>query len=195
MSYLKKYKWSLVPKELPNVKRKCPKCDEKTTYENCEKFRVNANKNNIDVWSIYKCEKCKSTWNMTIYERVNPKEITEKEYDEFLENDKNLVLRYAFSEEIYSKNNAKAEFCDIDYEIIKEKVSETESYRDETIIEIECKYICEIRIDKLLSENLNISRSKIKNMYKEGKIFTDDNKNILKSKIKNKVEIHIAEEL
>lgn len=66
MSYIKKYLWELVPKNIPAVRRKCPKCGEKTNYISTGKFRVNANKNNIDVWLIYQCEKCKTSWNMDI---------------------------------------------------------------------------------------------------------------------------------
>lgn len=83
MSCFNRYRWELVPDNLPVVKRNCPKCKGKTSFINTEKFRVNANKNNIDVWLIYQCEKCKSTWNMTIYERVSPKDIDKEEYEGF----------------------------------------------------------------------------------------------------------------
>jgi hypothetical protein len=84
MSYLKKYQWELIPKDLPIVRRNCPKCNEKACYINSEKFRVNANKNSIDIWLIYQCEKCKSTWNMSIYERIKPYDINKYEYEKFL---------------------------------------------------------------------------------------------------------------
>ncbi|WP_084023929.1 DUF1062 domain-containing protein [Clostridium taeniosporum] len=45
------------------VRHQPNKCNEKIHYINSGKFRVNANKNNIDIWLIYQCEKCKSTWN------------------------------------------------------------------------------------------------------------------------------------
>jgi len=107
MSYLKKYQWELVPENLPKVKRNCPKCNEKSHYICSEKFRVNANKNNLDIWLIYQCEKCKSTWNMTIYERIKPSEISKYEYEKFLSNDKKLAREYAFNLSIYSKNKAE----------------------------------------------------------------------------------------
>lgn len=49
MSYLKRYQWELVPKNLPIVRRNCPKCNEKARYINSEKFRVNANKNSLNI--------------------------------------------------------------------------------------------------------------------------------------------------
>lgn len=191
MSYLNKYQWELVPENLPVVKRNCPKCNEKTHYINTEKFRVNANKNNIDVWLIYQCEKCKSTWNMTIYERVKPSDIDRKEYEKFLANDRELARKYAFNLGMYSKNKAEVIFNDVNYKLIQNKLEAYYIKENELVIEIICKYPTELRIDKLLSDKLGLSRSKIKSMHKKGIIFIDDNKNSLNTKVRDKMEIHI----
>lgn len=61
MSYLREIQWEIVPQNLPQVTRNCPKCNEKTGFVNSGKFRINANRNHIDIWLIYQCEKCKST--------------------------------------------------------------------------------------------------------------------------------------
>ena len=68
MSCLKKVGWYIAPITLPSVNKNCPKCGHNARFVNTEKFRVNANKNRLDVWLIYQCNHCKSTWNMTIYE-------------------------------------------------------------------------------------------------------------------------------
>ena len=190
MSCFNKYKWELVPGNLPVVKRNCPKCKEKTNYINAEKFRVNANKNNIDVWLIYKCEKCKSTWNMSIYERVNPKDITKKDYERFIKNDKEFAKKYGFDISIHLKNKAELVWDNVFYKVNKEKIEE-DSKNKESIITITCDYPLEIRIDKFLSDNLNISRSKVKEMFEKGYIFSDCNKKLMKSKITSNMNIHI----
>ncbi|AOR25146.1 DUF1062 domain-containing protein [Clostridium taeniosporum] len=191
MSYLNKYQWEIIPKNLPIVIRNCPKCNEKVHYINSEKFRVNANKNSIDVWLIYQCEKCKSTWNMAIYERIKPYDINKYEYEEFLSNDKELALKYAFNLSIYNKSKAKVILEHINYALIKKKLETYYSTENELIIEIVCKYPIELRVDKLLSDQLKISRNKIKNMHKKGLIFIKDNKNSLNIKVKDKMEIHV----
>ncbi len=191
MSYLKKYQWQLIPKDLPMVRRNCPKCNEKARYINSEKFRVNANKNSIDIWLIYQCEKCKSTWNMAVYERVKPHDINKYEYEKFLSNDKELVREYAFNLSMYNKNKTEVILEDIDYELIQKKSKAYYSNENELIIEIACKYLIELRVDKLLSDKLGISRSKIKNMNKEGLIFIKDNKSSLNIKVKDRIEIHV----
>ncbi|SFC87976.1 DUF1062 domain-containing protein [Clostridium uliginosum] len=191
MSYFKKYQWELVPKNLPIVRRNCPKCNEKARYINSEKFRVNANKNSIDIWLIYQCEKCKSTWNMTIYERIKPYDINKDEYEKFLSNDKELAREYAFNLSIYNKNKAEVILEDVNYELIQKKLEAYYINENELVIEIVCKYPIELRVDKLLSDTLGISRNKIKNMNKKGVIFIKDNKNSLNIKVRDKMEIHV----
>ena len=191
MSYLKKYQWELVPKNLPIVRRNCPKCNEKARYINSEKFRVNANKNSIDIWLIYQCEKCKSTWNMTIYERIKPYDINKDEYERFLSNDKELAREYAFNLSIYNKNKAEIILEDVSYELIQRKLEAYYINENELVIEIACKDFIELRVDKLLSDTLGISRNKIKDMNKKGIIFIKDNKNSLNIKVRDRMEIHV----
>lgn len=83
MSYCKKI-YKIPPKTSYKIIRNCAGCGEKSDYINTERFRVNANGNKIDVWLIYQCEKCKYTYNLTVYERINPKLIKEK-YEKFPE--------------------------------------------------------------------------------------------------------------
>ncbi|MDS0525670.1 DUF1062 domain-containing protein [Clostridium sp. SHJSY1] len=191
MSYLNKYQWELIPENLPKVERGCPKCNKKTYYINSEKFRVNANKNNIDVWMIYQCEKCKSIWNMTIYERIKPHEINKYEYEKFISNSKELVRKYAFDISIYNAN--KADYClkNINYKMIIKKLEKFYIEENMLVIEVISNYPIEMRIDKFISDKFGISRSKIKNMHKKGQIFIKNNKNTLDARIRNGMELHL----
>jgi hypothetical protein len=195
MSYLKKYQWELVPENLPIVKRNCPKCNQKSQYINSEKFRVNANKNNIDIWLIYQCEKCKSTWNMTIYERIKPNDINKYEYEKFLSNDRELAREYAFNLSFYNKNKAEVILEGVSYKLIQRKLEAYYINENELVIEIICRYPVEMRVDKLLSDELGLSRSKIKDMHRKGVIFIDDDKNSLNIKVRDGMEIHVLEEV
>lgn len=194
MSYLNKYRWELIPESLPKVKRICSKCNEKSHYINSGKFRVNANKNNIDVWMIYQCEKCKSTWNMTIHERVKPHKIKRSEYEKFLANDVILIKEYAFDLSIYSKNKAEVILEDLKYKLVSQKIGINYKMESEIIIEIECKYPMDLRVDRLLSDKLGLSRSKIKSKEKLGQLYIKGNENPSATKIKNGMEIRILME-
>ncbi len=191
MSYLNIYEWEIVPRNLPKVKRNCPKCNGKSSYINCGKFRVNANKNNVDIWMIYQCEKCKSTWNMTIYERTNPAAINKEEYEKFLSNDSELIKHYAYNLGLYSKNKAEVTLDNIEYGLVIKKLEKNYTKENELIIKITCRYPIEVRLDRLISEKLGFSRSRIKNMSKKGLIYINDVAGSVNTKVKNNMEIHV----
>ena len=73
---------------------KCARCGRKTTFISTRRFRVNANKNKLDVWLIYQCKKCRHTLNIPIYERTAPQKIPKELYEGFLANDGELAVRY-----------------------------------------------------------------------------------------------------
>lgn len=183
MSYLNIIEWEVIPDVLPEVKRNCPKCGEKKHFKNSEKFRVNANGSLIDIWLIYQCIKCKSTWNMTIYERINLKEISKEEYGKFLSNDRELAIQCGLNISIHNKNKTEPMWDSVRYHIISKELNKTAEKEDEQQYIIKCKYPLQLRADRLLSEQLFISRSKIKSLYEKGAIYTQDNKNILKLKV------------
>ena len=91
-----------------NVYHRCGGCKKKQEFINSGKFRVNANGNKVDVWLIYRCKKCKHTWNLTIYERIKASKIEPAEYALFMENDFNLAVRYGKDMNFLTRN--KAEF-------------------------------------------------------------------------------------
>lgn len=76
------------------VLHRCGGCGKKQPFVNSRRFRVNANGNRVDVWLIFRCAKCKHSWNLTIYERRSPGRIDPEEYGKFLDNDADLADRY-----------------------------------------------------------------------------------------------------
>lgn len=89
------------------VLRKCAKCGKKERFINTGCFRVNANGNQVDVWLIYQCAKCKHSYNLTIYERRKPSRIPQQEYERFLANDEELALQYGTDKEFFARNRAE----------------------------------------------------------------------------------------
>lgn len=77
------------------VIHKCARCGRKMIFVNTRRFRVNANKNKLDVWLTYQCKKCRHTLNIPIYERVAPQKIPRELYEGFLANDEKLAIHYA----------------------------------------------------------------------------------------------------
>ncbi|GMQ65072.1 DUF1062 domain-containing protein [Vallitalea maricola] len=192
MSYLKNIKWEIVPLTIPAVIRNCPKCGNNAVYRSSGKFRVNANKNKLDIWLIYQCEKCKSTWNMGIYERITPTDIDSQLYELFLSNDIELAKEYGFDIAIHNKNKVKLDFTNVEYGIIGEDIDIIKKDfkgKDKIILDIICKYPLGLRVDKVLSKKLGISREKVKNLYENSILMGENNKNLLKQKINDRVRI------
>ena len=89
------------------VYHKCGGCGKKQLFVNSGRFRVNANGNRVGVWLIYRCDKCKHSWNLTIYERVKPTKILPEKYERFLDNDEELAAEYGNDIEFLKRNNAE----------------------------------------------------------------------------------------
>ena len=87
------------------VIHKCAHCGRKMTFISTRRFRVNANKNKLDVWLIYQCKKCKHTLNIPIYERTAPQKIPGELYERFLANDEELAIRYASDASLFKRKN------------------------------------------------------------------------------------------
>ena len=89
------------------VFHRCGGCGKKQEFVNSGRFRVNANGNSVDVWLIYRCKKCKHSWNLTIYERIKPSKIVPEDYERFMENDYDLALKYGNDIDFLKRNNAE----------------------------------------------------------------------------------------
>lgn len=77
------------------ILRRCGGCGKKREFVCPGRFRVNANGRRLDIWLIYRCEKCGHTLNVPIYERVPPEKLEPEIYEGFLNNDRELCMRYA----------------------------------------------------------------------------------------------------
>ena len=90
-----------------HIFHRCGGCGKKREFVNSGKFRVNANGKQVDVWLIYRCIKCKHSWNLTIYERKRPGKIAPEEYQRYLDNDIDLAMEYGKNIYFLKKNNAE----------------------------------------------------------------------------------------
>ncbi len=69
---MKDIKWTIQYDRPPAPLRHCKKCNIRQEFVSSGQFRVNAQGKYLDIWLIYKCSCCSSTWNAAIYSRVNP---------------------------------------------------------------------------------------------------------------------------
>lgn len=185
-------KWIVTPTRLPAVTRRCPKCGKKTEFENSGKFRVNANGRLLDVWLIYRCGICGTTWNMGIYERVEPERLDRAEYCGFLDNDRSLAIRYGASRELFAKNKAEQAVQANEYTV--QTVDTSVPCKGEMWSEAEIRLAdsMKIRVDVLFAGQLGISRSRVKRLCEAGQICLDGKKVEARDRVKDGQVFYIA---
>lgn len=72
---MKKITWEIQYFSLPLVSKHCKKCGKKTKFSCSEKFRVNAQRRALDIWLIYNCLDCDTTWNARVYAHISPQSL------------------------------------------------------------------------------------------------------------------------
>ncbi len=145
--------------------RNCPKCGSVQKFVCSGNFRVNANGRNIDVWLIYKCQICDCTWNMTVLSRVKPEQIEQALYTAFAENDPETAFRYAFDKVLLSKNHAVIDCSEPGYTLEKQTIDDGKN-----TVELTCEYDLGLRLDKVISEGLSISRTRAKSLLQQNNL-------------------------
>lgn len=167
MDYLNTIEYRIKPTQALKIIRNCSGCGRKAFFVSTGQFRVNANGSLVDIWLVYQCEKCRHTYNLTIYERTKANKIAKEQYLAYLRNDEELALKCGTNLNLLKKNKAEADIDGLEYQYENVK---TEAKDGCSRIIIQNPYRLKVRIDRLLPELMGISRSQMKKMMQEGKI-------------------------
>ncbi|MGV7960049.1 DUF1062 domain-containing protein [Photorhabdus tasmaniensis] len=160
--------WLVRPVGYQAILKRCPGCEVKKEFYPAGTFRVNAQKKVLDVWSIYKCEKCDYTWNIDIFSRVNVNKLDGDLYERFLHNDQDEVRRYAFDYRVLAKN--RAELGDSPDFIIEGKELQDMAQTPAVQITVQLEYPIPIRLISILTKKLSLSRSRVTKLVNQGAI-------------------------
>jgi hypothetical protein len=152
--------WAIAPVTAPRPLINCNRCGGVKAYRCSEKFRVNANGKCIDVWLIYRCVDCDSSWNFGIFERCNRRDIEPALLQALEGNDPALARRHAFDVVALRRQVGRVEECrevDVRKQVIGTILEST------TILQL-CVSVgvpTSLRLDRLLANELGISRSRL----------------------------------
>ncbi|KHD34959.1 hypothetical protein NL50_14950 [Clostridium acetobutylicum] len=182
---MKRIDWNIQYLSLPPVIKHCKKCGKKTEFICSGMFRINAQRKYLDVWLIYKCSNCNSTWNMTIYTRVKPKSIEPKLLEVFHNNDKELAERYAVNLELIRKNGVELGYSK--YKIIGEDIN----FRIPVELHIKSTYPSQLKVAALIREKLNLSQSLFERLITKGLIRGATELNLKKCRLKSGIIVII----
>lgn len=192
----KEYIWEIKVKNTPNIKRKCNHCSCNRFYCS-DKFRMNSQKRNTDVWLIYRCVECDSTYNLTLLSRTKPELIKKNLFIKFSENNEATAWEYAFSLETGRKNNVELDYSSVEYEILHEYISIDDilSIGNEVItFRIQTPFEFGLKLTSVIRQCLGLSANQLNQMIETKAIFTPENYSIKKHTIKNGDVIQINKE-
>lgn len=170
--------WEVKFLSLPPVIRYCKKCGRKMEFICSEQFRVNAQRRDLDIWLIYKCSDCETTWNAEVYSRISPQALSTELLDKFHENDKTLARKYAMSSTFLSKNGAEAGLPK--YTVMGEDFLPGE----EIELEIKSEYELPVKVSSIVREKLKLSRKEYAQLVSEGKIKSMSGQDLEKCRLK-----------
>lgn len=181
------YIWEITAKNTPSLKRKCNHCNSGRFY--CSgKFRMNFQKKNIDVWLIYKCTECDSTFNLPILSRSKPKRIKKDLFAKFSENDEATAWEYAFSAETGRKNNVELDYGSVEYEIRHDIIPINDILNAEhefIAFKIQSRFEFGLKLSSVVRSCLGLSANQWNQMIESKAIFTPENHPLKKHKVKN----------
>lgn len=180
------FTWEIKVKNTPLLIKKCSHCDGDRFYCS-DKFRMNAQKKNIDVWLIYRCVKCDNTCNMTLLSRTKPDLIDKKLFHSFSMNDREVAWQYAFSAGVASRNNLQLDYDSVEYEVINTvSLEDILNMSSEIIsIQVKCDFDLSLKLSSLIKRCLPLSSTRLKLLFEKGYISLLSGKTSSKCKVKN----------
>jgi len=183
----KEYIWEVKAKNTPLLNKKCNRCDSDRFYCS-EKFRMNAQKKNIDIWLIYRCIKCDSTYNMTIFSRTKPESVNKALFNSFSRNDTAIAWEYAFSPEAKQKNNLEFDYGSVEYEIQHDGITAEDLINidsEAVTFKIRCPFDFNLKLSSVIRVCLKLSAGRL-NQLIEMKVISVQEKHLQKKhKVKN----------
>ena len=188
---MEKIIWKVEYTSLPRIKKYCKKCGRKSEFLSSKLFRVNANQKNLDVWLIYNCSDCKTTWKQELFSRVKNNYFSREILDKFYGNDSELAYYYTMNCNHLSKTGF--EVLPPGYSLVGEHIDiyAGDGLKNDFEIHVVSDFQFDIKIMSILKEKLGISNSCLDRLIKNNKIFCNMDKKIKKCKLQKKQIIYL----
>ena len=180
---MKKIVWEIEYLSLPPVIKYCKKCREKKAFICSGQFRVNAQRKSLDIWLIYKCSSCDTTWNATLYSRISPQSLNHELLEAFHRNDEMLIEQFAMNVDLLHKIGVEIGLPS--YAIIGEDFSTTEA----VTLEIKSKYFVHVKVSAIIREKLHLSQKDYLQLIDNGKIRSIPDLDLHKCRLKNGITL------
>lgn len=177
---MKKITWEVQYLSLPLVLKHCKKCYKKSRFSCSKKFRVNAQRKALDIWLIYNCLDCNTTWNARVYSHISPQLLNPAQLEGFQQNSQSLVEKYAMDNDFLYRNGVD-EIEVPQYSIIGDAFLPNENVE----LEIKSKYSFPVKVSALVREKLYLSQTAYLRLVENGNIKSIPEQDLRKCKLKN----------
>lgn len=150
-------RWTILPAIAPRPLIACSTCGSARPFRSSDRLRLNANGKRLDAWLIYKCAVCDKTWNRTLFERRNIRDIDPETLHALQSNDSGWARRHAFDIEALRQKAPRIETfadCAVEKTVLSESAGWT---RLEIALAVPMP--SQMRLDRLLATELGLSRS------------------------------------
>jgi hypothetical protein len=130
---------------------------------------------------------------MELFSRVKPSQISKQLYENLLSNDPATAFQYAFDRQILEQNKASLNFETVKYNV--NGVTNWIQAENEVLLEIKSRYSLNLRLDKILSSHLSLSRNDITQLFQREIITNLNGGKKEKAKISDcvKLLVHVNE--
>ena len=158
--------WLVCPADLPLIRRRCLSCPS-ALYRAHGKFRVNANHKLLDVWLLALCVRCGETIKLTVLERTNVRAVDPSTLTRFHDNDLELAARLLTDPALMRRNGVT-----LDWEGAWTLRKTTVGVAGAEAVDVSVRFArpIPIRLTKLLSVGLEVSRSEVQRLVAAGNL-------------------------
>ncbi|MEM7188287.1 MAG: DUF1062 domain-containing protein [Pseudomonadota bacterium] len=161
--------WAVTPCSPPLIYLHCSFCRTDRPFASSGRIRLNSNGKRLDAWLIYGCSLCGKTWNRPIIERLRAADLDPVFADQLRQNAPSLVRKLEFDLVALKRHSERVEspagVCT--KKEIRPYLGEEVRWVD---LEIRVDLPAGIRVDRLLSSELKMSRNRLQRMFADGSI-------------------------
>ncbi|MEO1200871.1 MAG: DUF1062 domain-containing protein [Pseudomonadota bacterium] len=181
--------WSLISVDPPRPWRHCPTCGVTRAFASSRKVRLNANGRRLDAWLIYRCVTCETTWLRPLLERAAVQYVPQADLDAMQQSEAAWVRQHEFDVATLQRYAERITYGD-NWSVTKAASRKPQERPNAIKLQLRVPVPTGIRLDRFLSRELQMSRSRLRSLHARGGILVrTSDKSALRGKINRDVTV------
>ncbi|MEZ5912174.1 MAG: DUF1062 domain-containing protein [Paracoccaceae bacterium] len=161
--------WAVTALHPPRPWRHCPTCGDARPFLSSGRIRLNANGQRLDAWLIYKCAQCKRTWNRPVADRVPRAAAPDAVLEGWQQSLPDAVRVLEFDHAALSRFATRIDAGDA-VSVVKAVTAAPRGDPELATIALTAGMGVSLRLDRLLAQELGLSRSRLSRMARSGQL-------------------------